>query len=180
VKDVGNKKALEEAAAKLQQPKEEKGKIRGLFLDEALEEVKSGKYSGVQFLQTEDGWVFEAQSADVVHRIPATGDVIVEVMTMNTVYSLVLVDAANRKFAVHGTGSHFGECGLAILLGSTWGGSMLRMNWIGTEMHLQLCVRGNKNPQFTTSPVRTVKIITDQKERAKDILERATQRGFVY
>jgi hypothetical protein len=77
------------------------------------------------------------------------------ITTRNSVYSLV--KTSEKEYTIEG---HPQFCPTPVtvqIAGSTWGGSMLKMGWIGVGMHLEFRV-----PHFgtlTTSRIKSVEIV---------------------
>lgn len=75
---------------------------------------------------------------------------VLEVQTCNSLYTIEVLD--NKKFSVQG-GSRFIHPCETWIGGSTWGGSMIKIKWIGIGMHIEM---GHPNPEksiLLTSPV---------------------------
>lgn len=80
---------------------------------------------------------------------------VIEVQTKNTLYTLKKLD---DKAAYEISGHHH-FCPTPVkgwVAGSTWGGSMLKIGFIGNGMHMEFGVPGHR--VLTTSPVREVRI----------------------
>lgn len=78
---------------------------------------------------------------------------IVEVQTKNTLYT-IRKEVARTLIKGHSKYCpEWVECHIA---GSTWGGSMLKIGFIGNGMHLEFTFNGKT---ITTSPIRSVKVI---------------------
>lgn len=73
----------------------------------------------------------------------------IEAQTRNTLYKIEIL--AGGKAKVEG-GRYFSEPKETRISGSTWGGSMLKMHWLGIGMHIEF-------PECTTTPVVKLKII---------------------
>jgi hypothetical protein len=82
--------------------------------------------------------------------------------TANSTYTLVVCDPAARRVVIQG-GRYFPDMAAAVLTGSTFGGSAIRLGWIGVNMHVELW-HGTR--RITTSPVKTVIVHADQGEGA--------------
>ena len=81
------------------------------------------------------------------------------VETDNGTYTIEVLNPAERTVRVVG-GEHFPNPEICILSGSTFGGSMLKMGWIGMGMHMEFH-RPNAelaNRRVTTSPVIAVSV----------------------
>jgi hypothetical protein len=88
---------------------------------------------------------------------------LVEVQTNNSIYTIAIIDVKKAEVIVKGNNKHLATPKTCFLLGSTYGGSMLKLGWIGVDMHLQVSVIGG--PILTTSPIRFIKIYLDEKMR---------------
>ena len=84
----------------------------------------------------------------------------VEIQTLNTLYILEPSGKEGRNAIVQG-GKFFPEPTEAGFGGSTWGGSMLKLGWIGHQMCLELVyTRPTGEPGcVTTSLVQSAKIV---------------------
>ena len=88
--------------------------------------------------------------------VPAT--TILEVRTLNSTYTMVVVDSFEKKVKVRG-GQFIPELTDAILSGSTFGGCMLKEGWIGIGMSLEIFIPGRELPWLTTSAVQTISVV---------------------
>jgi hypothetical protein len=78
----------------------------------------------------------------------------VEAQTRNTLYKIAVLE--NGKYMVEG-GFYFPEPKEAWISGSTWGGSMLKMKWLGIGMHMEF-----GNPEcgtVTSTAVKSLKVL---------------------
>lgn len=76
------------------------------------------------------------------------------VQTRNTLYQVTVLDPSEAKVLIQG-GEFFLEPTEAILCGSSFGGSLLRLRWIGEGMRMELNGAGLK---VVTSPVRSLEL----------------------
>lgn len=74
---------------------------------------------------------------------------IVEVQTKNTLYKIIAL--GNNLFRVSG-GKYYSTPKDTKIPGSTFGGSMIKVNWLGIGMHVEF-------PACTTTAVRTLKVV---------------------
>ena len=74
---------------------------------------------------------------------------VIEAKTMNSLYRIRVL--GGNRFEAKG-GAYFPEPTEVSIPGSTWGGSMLKMNWVGVGMCIEF------NP-CTTTAVQTLKVI---------------------
>lgn len=79
----------------------------------------------------------------------------IEVETLNSVYKMELL--GNGAIRVSG-GEHLADNTVGHFSGSTWGTSLLKQNWIGKGMRMEI-VYGNK--VLSTSPVQRAKVKGD-------------------
>lgn len=95
---------------------------------------------------------------------------IVEAHTQNSVYTVAVIDKDKSKVAVLGNNKYLAQPEVCYLRGSTFGGSMIKLGWIGVGMHLEI------NPAvggiITTSSIKTVKVKKDAKS-AKELVKKA-------
>lgn len=94
---------------------------------------------------------------------------VVEVYTQNSLYEIAIIDVEKGEIAMRG-GKYLPEPELSYLRGSTWGGSMTKVGWIGVGMRLE--ANCDKAGLLSTSAVKTVKVKRD-KARADLMRERA-------
>lgn len=79
----------------------------------------------------------------------------VEAQTLNTLYKIKAL--GNNKYEVHG-GSRFPEPVETTIGGSTWGGSMIKIGWLGIDMHMEVYSPFRGNVMVSTA-IRSLKII---------------------
>lgn len=95
---------------------------------------------------------------------------IVEAHTQNSVYTIAVIDKEKSKVAIQGNNQHFTQPEVCYLRGSTFGGSMIKLSWIGVGMYLEA------NPVaggiMTTSSIKTVKVKEDAK-KVKELVEKS-------
>jgi len=80
------------------------------------------------------------------------------VRTLNTSYELTLLDPEESTVLVQG-GSYFGQPTEAVLFGSSFGGNLLRVRWIGCGMRMEIKTQDRK---IVTSPVRSVEVVEEE------------------
>lgn len=95
---------------------------------------------------------------------------IVEAHTQNSIYTIAVVDKKKSKVAIQGNNKYLTQPEVCYLRGSTFGGSMIKVGWIGVGMHLEvnLAIGGI----MTTSPIKTVKVKEDA-NKAMELVEKA-------
>ena len=76
------------------------------------------------------------------------------VRTHNTAYHLTVLEPSESRVLVQG-GHYFAEATEAVLFGSSFGGSLLKVRWIGCGMRMEISADDRK---IVTSPVRSVEV----------------------
>jgi hypothetical protein len=76
------------------------------------------------------------------------------VETCNSRYQLTKLEGSGGHVLVQG-GSFFSERSKARVDGSTAGGSLIKIGWIGVGLHLEIAVGRRR---FVTSPVRSISV----------------------
>jgi hypothetical protein len=102
--------------------------------------------------RTLDGFAREAGCADGVALDTLVPGTRLVVTTRNSVYQIVILDPFERRVAVTG-GSALPERTEGWLEGTTAGGSVVRLGWIGIGLPLEL-LAGDR--RIRTSPVRSI------------------------
>ncbi|MHA2043198.1 MAG: hypothetical protein ACW99G_00305 [Candidatus Thorarchaeota archaeon] len=115
------------------------------------------QYDAMINLQEENGGI-QLEEQEVGTRI------IVE--TKNSTYNLTIVDPKEKKIKVQG-GKFWEEPATVYFCGSTWGGSMLKMGWIGFGMHMEFG-HHEKPGVISTSAVKKATIIGEGWEYSFD------------
>lgn len=80
----------------------------------------------------------------------------IEVQTRNTLYKIEVL--LGGKFKIKG-GTYFPRSAIGSIAGSTWGGSMLKQNWLGVDMHMELYHPSGDHGRITTTAVRSLKVV---------------------
>lgn len=101
---------------------------------------------------TLDGFGELAHSGVSIRDLDTFAELLIQ--TQNTLYRIIVLDPKASKVLVQG-GSYFREPMPGQLAGSSLGGSMLKVAWIGTGMCLELSKGGQS---VVTSPVKSVQI----------------------
>lgn len=73
----------------------------------------------------------------------------IEVQTQNTLYQ---IRRLGEGWEIKGHARFCPDWTPCIISGSTWGGSMLKMGFIGVGMHLEFC--SDQHGRVVTSPIR--------------------------
>ena len=116
--------------------------------------IRDASSSVVPRHRTLDGFV------DAVSRVEGLGLTDVDafttlmVRTDNSVYQITILQPHRREVVVQG-GAFFPERTRACLSGSTFGGSCLKMGWVGIGLHLEFHV---EDQWIITSHVRSIAV----------------------
>ena len=119
----------------------------------------AGQTSGAFVLRnsTLDGFsdvVSRAEGVGLTSLDPIT---LMMVRTQNTLYRITVLRPPKTHVIVQG-GRFFPEPTEARLWGSSFGGSFLKMAWVGVGLRMEICANGQL---IITSPVRTIDIQPD-------------------
>jgi hypothetical protein len=115
--------------------------------------------AAVPRVATLDGFVDAASDCRGISVLDLEPLTVVHVETRNSVYEIVI----SRQTAVFVQGGQFfPERSAAHLAGATFGGSLLRIGWIGVGMRMEIC--GDDGP-ILTSPVRRITVEPAQASR---------------
>ncbi len=80
----------------------------------------------------------------------------IEMQTVNTLYHIEVLP--ENKFMVQG-GHFFIQPIETYIGGSTYGGSMIKLKWLGINMHAEIGTPHRASPLVTTSAIRSIKVI---------------------
>ncbi|MDO8466814.1 MAG: hypothetical protein Q7S83_01600 [bacterium] len=96
-----------------------------------------------------------------------------KVRTFNSEYKICSFNPKNSEWAAQG-GRGFPEPTVVYIGGSTWGGSMQMLGWVGVGMHLELTrLTGPFNRRVvTTSPIVGISL-TENPQECMEIIEKA-------
>ena len=103
---------------------------------------------------TLDGFAEEASrrgGVDLVELPPLTR---LDVQTQNTAYEVVVLSPFESKVLVQG-GRFFAEPTESYLCGSSYGGNLLKVSWVGVGMRLEVMRKGRR---IVTSTVQSVSL----------------------
>jgi len=78
----------------------------------------------------------------------------IHVRTRNSDYEVFLLDPEAGRALVKG-GKYFAEPMEATVSGSTFGGGMLKLGWLGVGLRMEICANGKR---VATSPVRELRV----------------------
>lgn len=104
-----------------------------------------------------DGFAELSSCDGVALRILSPFDTI-RARTLNSEYYIFLLDPDSGRALVQG-GRYFKEPVEAVVSGSTFGGCMLKMGWVGVGLRIELCFNGQR---IVTSPVRSLHLERDR------------------
>ena len=114
---------------------------------------------------TLDGFAEEVALTEGINVREAEPLVPIVVTTQNSVYRIIPLRWGDAGVLVQG-GQFFPEPTEAYLAGSTFGGSFLKMYWIGIGMHMEINTGNGVGPIITTR-VASVRIERDQTTKAR-------------
>ena len=116
---------------------------------------------------------------DGIEHVEREGGLEIEKLPANTLislstqsgseYQILITDPAKRKIIFKGTNPHFREPQEGTLMGSTFGGSTLKLGFLGNGLHLEIFVTESKKT-MTTSPVTSYEI-EENEELKNDLLK---------
>jgi hypothetical protein len=110
---------------------------------------------------TLDGFATEAADTEGIDVREAEPLVPLLVATQNSLYRVIPLRLGGSDVLVQG-GQFFPEPTKARLVGSTFGGSFLKMHWINIGMHMEIDAGGEEGPIITTR-VANVSVERDRK-----------------
>jgi hypothetical protein len=110
---------------------------------------------------TLDGFVMEAAHTDGIDVREAEPLVALLVVTRNSLYRVVPLRSGSSEVLVQG-GQFFPELTKARLVGSTFGGSFIKMHWINIGMQLEFDA-GYEGGPITTTPVAEITVERNRK-----------------
>ncbi len=79
------------------------------------------------------------------------------VRTQNTVYQVILLSPGESKVLIQG-GRFFAEPTESYLCGSSYGGNLLKVSWVGLGMRIEVMREGRR---IVTSSVQSVHVVDD-------------------
>ena len=106
--------------------------------------------------RTLDGFVEAASQADGVGLIDVDPFTTLVVQTDNSVYQITILQPHTREVFVQG-GAFFPERTRACLSGSSFGGSCLKIGWVGIGLHMEF-VAADRDQWVLTSHVRSITV----------------------
>jgi hypothetical protein len=78
--------------------------------------------------------------------------------TLNSCYYIFLLEPDSGRALIQG-GRYFSEPVEATVSGSTFGGCMLKMGWLGVGLRIEICLKGQR---IVTSPVQSLGVEREQ------------------
>jgi hypothetical protein len=121
--------------------------------------IGAGDMRAVARAATLDGFIDAASACRGVSLLALDPLTVLHVETRNSVYRIVV----SERTAVFVQGGHFfPENSAAHLAGSTFGGSLLKIAWIGVGMQMEIW--GDNGP-IVTSPVRNITVEDQRSDR---------------
>ena len=108
---------------------------------------------------TLDGFATEVALADGVglHELDPLTTVIVK--TLNSLYRVVVLEPPRPRILIQG-GRFFPQPTEALLAGASFGGSLLKLAWLGCGLRMEICSDGQR---IVTSPVQSIAVERDTK-----------------
>ena len=116
--------------------------------------VGAGSSTVVPRRCTLDGFMAEIEGNDGLDVRQAEPLLAILVRTYNSLYRIIPLQRGDCRVLVEG-GQFFPEPTEAHFAGSTFGGSFLKMAWIGTGLHMEINANGQR---IITSPVKRIGI----------------------
>ena len=103
---------------------------------------------------TLDGFTAEVATADGLGLGDIDALTTVIVKTLNSLYRIVVLDPPRPRILIQG-GRFFPEPTEAHLAGASFGGSLLKLAWLGCGLRMEICADGQR---IVTSPVRSIEV----------------------
>jgi len=116
--------------------------------------IRDAPSSVVPRHRTLDGFVEAVSQADGIGLTDMDAFTTLMVQTNNSVYQITILQPRRREVVVQG-GAFFPERTRACLSGSSFGGSCLKMGWVGIGLHLEFHV---EDQWIITSHVRSIAV----------------------
>ncbi len=112
--------------------------------------------------RTLDGFVEAVSQADGIGLIDVDAFTTLVVRTRNSIYRITILQPYLREVLVQG-GQFFPERTRACLNGSTFGGSCLKIGWVGLGLHMEFHAQ---DQWIITSHVRAIRVEPSDTRRA--------------
>ena len=103
---------------------------------------------------TLDGFTAVAAAAEGVGLAELDALTTLIVRTLNSLYRVVVLEPPRPRILIQG-GHFFPEFTEAHLAGASFGGSMLKLSWLGCGLRMEVCSEGQR---IITSPVQSIKV----------------------
>ncbi len=79
------------------------------------------------------------------------------VKTLNSIYRIIVLEPPQPRILIQG-GQFFPQPTEARLAGASFGGSMLKLSWLGCGLRMEVCSEGQR---IVTSPVQSIELQRD-------------------
>ena len=76
------------------------------------------------------------------------------VKTLNSLYKVVVLEPPRTRILIQG-GEFFPQLTEAQLAGASFGGSMIKLSWLGCGLRMEVCSGGQR---IVTSPVQSIEV----------------------
>lgn len=106
---------------------------------------------------TLDGFAEEASRRGGMDLAELPALTCLEVRTQNTAYEVIVLNPFESKVLIRG-GRFFTERAESFVCGSSYGGNLLKVSWVGVGMRLEVMREGRR---IVTSTVQSVNILDD-------------------
>ena len=106
---------------------------------------------------TLDGFTAEVAEADGIGLNDLDPLTTIVVQTLNSIYHVVVIEPPRPRILIQG-GRFFPYPTEARLAGASFGGSLLKLAWLGCGLRMEVCSNGQR---IITSPVRSIAIERD-------------------
>ena len=107
--------------------------------------------------RTLDGFTAKVEAADGFGLSELDALTTVVVTTTNSAYRIVVLDPPRSRILIQG-GRFFAEPTEARLAGASFGGSLLKLSWLGRGLRMELSVDGQR---IVTSRVKSITVVQD-------------------
>ena len=106
---------------------------------------------------TLDGFASEVATADGVGLDDLDALSTLFVQTLNSLYRIIVLEPPRPRILIQG-GRFFPELTEARLAGASFGGSLLKLSWLGCGLRMEICSQGQR---IVTSPVKSIEVRRD-------------------
>ncbi len=126
-------------------------------MDGGSDNTRSGIKSGPATVRREctlDGFTDEVARASGVALGELEALTTLVVTTLNSLYRVVVLEPPRTRILIQG-GEFFPEPTEAQLAGASFGGSMIKLSWLGCGLRMEVCSGGQR---IVTSPVQSIAV----------------------